>query len=284
MVLGASLVPVGAIAFALTQGVHDIRLALAGAPAPVGGICRQAIVYSLDPFAHAAYTGFAAAAVIAVTLGIAAGVATHLRTRRVLRGYRRVTPTPERLTQLAASASIRRIRLLESPRPLAFTLGYLAPSVAVSDTLLRVLNDAELRAVLLHEAEHLRRRDPLRLLVVTVIARAFAYAPLFGVLANAFRVAKEVEADEAAIRAMGSQRALVSALLSAGSYESEGASAGFADALSARIASLEGEDLPPAHPGWRAVGVTALTTLTIAAGLFVIATGAIDGHTLHVCA
>lgn len=282
--LGASLIPVGAMVFALARAAHDVRAALAGAPAPVAGLCRQAIIYTVDPFAHVAYVAFGAAAVVALALGITGGIATHLRTRRVLREHRADAAVPERLLRLAGAASIRRIQLITSPRPLAFTFGYLAPGVAVSDSLLRSLDDSELEAVLLHEAEHVRKRDPLRVLVVAAISRAFLFAPLLGRLADAFRVAKEIDADQAVIRAMGNRNALVSALLAAGTYDSEGATAGFADALSARIASLEGEEPVSARSGWRAIIATWLSLVVIAAGLFVIATGAVDAHALHICA
>ncbi len=283
-VASASLLPAGAIAFALVRGTQDVRVALVSAPAPVAGLCRQAVVYTLDPFAHVAYFGFAAAALVAVALGTATGLATHLRTRSVLRGHLVDAPVPERLKRLAAVARVRRVRVIASPKPLAFAFGYLAPSVAVSDTLLRALNDSELEALLLHEAEHVHHRDPLRLLIVATLSRAFLLAPLIDALADRFRMAKEIDADRAVIRKMGSRDALVSALLSAGTYASEGATAGFAGALSARIASLEGEELPRIRAGWKPAVTTSLMMFVIAAGLFVIATGAVDAHVLHVCA
>jgi hypothetical protein len=84
---------------------------------------------------------------------------------------------------------------------------------------------------------------------------------------------------------MGSRRPLVSALISAG-QASGGAEAvaGFSDTLSARIAWLEGDD-PQTKPigSWRAAVVTSVAVLIVAAGLFVITTGAVDAHVLHVC-
>ncbi len=132
--VGASLIPMGAIVFALARAAQDIRAALTGAPSPISGLCRQAVVYTLDPFAHVADVGFAAAAVIAITLGMVAGLATHFRTRRALRGHLLDAPIPERLKRLAGAAGIRRIHVIASSKPLAFTFGYFTPCVAVSDT------------------------------------------------------------------------------------------------------------------------------------------------------
>jgi beta-lactamase regulating signal transducer with metallopeptidase domain len=175
------------------------------------------------------------------------------------------------------------VQAIDSSRPLAFAFGYLCPTVAVSMALVRALDDRELFAVLLHEAEHVRRRDPLRVLVVAVVSKAFLFAPLIASLAERFKEAKEIDADQAVIRAMGSRDALVSALLAAAAYEPLGAAAGFADALSARIAALEGEEPASVGVGWRATAGTALTFFVLAAGLFVIATGAVDAHALHIC-
>ena len=281
--VGAALLPSAGIAFALVGATHEMRAAIGDVSAPAGGLCRQAIIYTLDPLVHVAYGGFAAIAAIAGALGAIAGVSTHFQTRRVLRDHRTVAIVPERLARLAAAAGIRRVRLISSPKALAFTHGYLAPEVAISETFLRALSDLQLEAVLLHEAEHVHRRDPLRVLVVTVLSRAFVLAPLFGRLAYSFRTAKEIEADKAVIRATGSHGELVSALLKSGLYDSQGAAAGFADALTARIASLEGGALPISPSELRTRAASLLAMAMIAAGLFVIATGALGAQALHMC-
>ncbi len=74
--LAAGLIPVAATVFALTRAAHDIGMAVGDAPAPVAGLCRQAVVYTLDPFAHATYAAFALAAVVAV--GVAYGIMESL--------------------------------------------------------------------------------------------------------------------------------------------------------------------------------------------------------------
>ena len=283
-ILAIALVPIGGVAFALARAAHDIRLALAEAPAPVAGVCRQTIVYTLDPLAHVTYVVFAAVAVLAIVLGVSGAASSHAGARRALRTYGAIGPGPERLTRLAQKAGIKRVRAINSPRPLAFAFGYVRPAVAISDGLADALDDDELLAVLFHESEHVLRRDPLRMLIVAAVSRALTFAPLVGSLAERFKEAKEIDADRAVISAMGSRQPLVSALLSAGSLELPGSAVGFSDALAARVSALEGEE--PAHVelGWRPITGTVVAVIVLTVGLFVIATGAIDAHALHVCA
>jgi len=194
-----------------------------------------------------------------------------------------VTRTPERLERLAAVAGIRRIRVIGSSQPAAFTVGYFLPLVVVSDALVRALGDRELEALLRHECQHVARRDPLRVLIVTVISHALLFAPALSKWADSFVTAKEIDADDAVIRTMGSRAPLVSALLAVGSLEVRGASAGFADAWSARVDALEGRDVMAAEFGWRAMLSTGLALFAVGAGLFVIVTGMVDAHALHIC-
>ncbi|MEO7157463.1 MAG: hypothetical protein ABI039_07885, partial [Vicinamibacterales bacterium] len=117
----------------------------------------------------------------------------------------------------------------------------------------------------------------------TVISHAFLFAPALSRWADSFVAAKEIEADDAVIRAMGSRSPLVSALLAVGSLEVRGASAGFADAWSARVDALEGRDVTAAQFGFGAMLSTALALFAVGAGLFVIVTGMVDAPALHIC-
>jgi hypothetical protein len=74
------------------------------------------------------------------------------------------------------------------------------------------LDDAELRAVLLHERYHLRQRDPLRLVIARYFAAGLYVVPVVEELVEYYTIQKEVAADQAAVRAMGGVRELASAL------------------------------------------------------------------------
>lgn len=62
------------------------------------------------------------------------------------------------------------IALLSTPRPVAFTLGIRRPRIFVGNSLRGSLTDAEWAVVEAHERCHLRRRDPLRRLVLQALS------------------------------------------------------------------------------------------------------------------
>ena len=283
--LTAAALPAGAVAFALSRATHDIQLALADGPAPVAGLCRDALSYTLSPLAHVSYIGFGTLAVASTGLGLLSLLVSIYRTRRRIgRDLRTVRPVPASLRRRMRKAGLSRTVLVESAEPRAFTFGYLRPTVAITTALIECLGEEELEAVLHHEAAHVRRRDPLRALVVGSLARAFVFAPLLGELARRFQAAKEMDADADVIAVMGSRRALVSALLQVEESPQVGAVAPFAGMLEARLASLEGEQpFPRERRRLLPAFVSAATVLGMAAGLFVITTGAVDAHVLHVC-
>lgn len=284
--LAIAAIPAAAVLFGLTRLAHDLGSILSNDPSPVAGLCRDAVAYTLSSLAHASYVGLAALAILSGSLGLAAAITTHIRTRGRLKGeLAHECETPRRLRRAANALGISRIRLIETDEPRAYTFGYLRPTVGVSRGLLDCLNDLELDALMRHEGAHVRKRDPLRMLVAITVTRALVFAPVIRRVYAALQVAKEVEADRVVVESMGSSVPLVSALIAAGEAPRSGdAIAGFSDSLSARISWLEGEgsQLSPMST-WRATAITLMAVLAVAAGLFVIATGAVDAHVLHIC-
>ena len=63
-----------------------------------------------------------------------------------------------------------RLQVIVTADALAVTHGLVRPRVAVSTGLIEALDASELTAVLVHERHHLRRRDPLRLLIERLLA------------------------------------------------------------------------------------------------------------------
>lgn len=110
------------------------------------------------------------------------------------------------------------VGLLKSGHPQAFCAGLLRPRVFLSTAALKRLSEAELRAVLAHEAHHVRRRDPLRRLAVRVLADALFFLPALRRLERRYAELAELAADEAAVRAAGSAP-LASALLKLGASD-----------------------------------------------------------------
>lgn len=123
-----------------------------------------------------------------------AAVARRIRRHRI--------PAPPRLAAWRETLAGRLVTL-DAPAPYALTYGALRPRVLVTTGLLRTLSDAEVAAVLAHEHEHLRSRDPLKnVLARAILARHF-YLPALTRLRDRFTAGRELSADRAAMAAHG---------------------------------------------------------------------------------
>ena len=125
-------------------------------------------------------------------------------TRRLLEG----------LPVLGPLADDPSVLLFCDPAPRAFCAGLLRPRVLLSTGAVRALGDAELAAVVAHEAHHARRRDPLRLAALRVAADSLAFLPAVRPLAARYAELLEIDADRAAVdRCAGDPAPLARALL-----------------------------------------------------------------------
>jgi beta-lactamase regulating signal transducer with metallopeptidase domain len=127
------------------------------------------------------------------------------------------------------------------------------------------LADDELDAVLVHEAEHARRRDPLRRLAGRAAADVLFWLPLVGWWSRSRLEDAELAADRAAIRRVG-RRSLARALRAAAVPAAAASSVGFDGAGSARVTQLLGDRLPRRRPPLAACALS-LLGLVIAVSL-----------------
>lgn len=174
---------------------------------------------------------------------------------RQIHGHATQTPPRLRAGRLAGIGG--RLVVLDADAPFALTYGALRPRVVVSTGLVRALTDAELGAVLAHEREHLRGRDPLKnILARAILARHF-YLPSLTGLRDRFTAGRELSADRAAIAAHGATP-LAGALLKvtegpAWAMASPSAAMSSSALLEARIRQLEtGTEPAPPVAGHRA--------------------------------
>jgi beta-lactamase regulating signal transducer with metallopeptidase domain len=171
------------------------------------------------------------AAVLSITI---AGAAQELKaTRRFGR-------------RLAAGrrARVNDAFVIDDERPQAFCAGLLRPRVYVTTGALAILDEQAVEAVLVHEAHHARRRDPLRLATSRVLTRALFFLPGLDELERQREALSEISADESAIDAGPANRsALARAMLSFTESSLSDDSVGID---SARVDHLIGEP-----PSWR---------------------------------
>jgi hypothetical protein len=178
---------------------------------------------------------FAAVGVVALVLGLRAGLATVLAQRRFLRGLVVAGPLPQHPD----------VVVVRDPGLQAFCAGHLRPRVFVSTATVHALGTAELDAVLAHEAHHRLRRDPLRIAAARALCEALFFLPALRRLTERYCDLAELSADEAALeRTGGDPGPLASAMLRFG-----GAGAG--DPAIVGIAPERVDHLLGATPEWR---------------------------------
>ncbi len=152
---------------------------------------------------------------VLLATGVARGtwsVLVQLReTRRLVDQltWQRIAP-PSSLAGMAAELGLERcLVLVDDPAPYTFTEGLARPRVWLSTGLVELLDPAELRAVLAHEQHHLRRHDPLRVLLSRSLAQGLFFLPLAASLRDDYLLGKEIDADAAS----GADESLAAALL-----------------------------------------------------------------------
>lgn len=146
--------------------------------------------------------------------------------------------------QAVALGCADRLDVIETSEPFAVTYGLIRPRILVSTGLAAALAPAEIGAILAHEREHLRNRDPLRLLAVRLFAAWSCYLPASRWLADSVALRRELTADLAASRRAG-RSVLAGALLKIASaptcpaVAAAGAAGQRPGSLEARVTQLE---------------------------------------------
>lgn len=221
--IAPAAVALGAVATALTAGDHCTAHAHHPHLCVVHFAGLRPSIAVLGAIALAAF-GFRAGAFVA-------------RQTRLARSVVRL----EALGARTGGASFPLMRLPGAPR-VCHAVGTWRPRVLVSAALVDRLSPRSWAAVLAHEEMHLRRRDPLALILVEA-ALLVVPPPLSGALARAFGDAAEGACDEGAARVVGDGIAVAEGLIDAARIVGPatgawGASAVASGALEGRIRAL----------------------------------------------
>jgi Zn-dependent protease with chaperone function len=247
---------------------------IASVPLPDAPVCASSLWPTpWMPFALLAVSLLAIAATAVTTIRAALGQFGGARRQRRVLEERRIA-TPDRLARVAAPAGLSdRVRCVAMKEPIACTIGLTRPRVYVSTGLLAALGDDELAAVLAHEAEHARCRDPLALGAVRVAHRLAVIWPLARRLADRTWLDLEARADARAIDAVGRTpflAALYKVLSTDADRRTESVAVGSIDGLLAdRLAILAGQFSPrPRDPA--AVRRTVISAVVVMTSLMMI--------------
>jgi Zn-dependent protease with chaperone function len=156
-------------------------------------------------------------------------------------------PSPAPLVAAVGRSGVGNVVCLDNPAASAFCAGLLRPRVFVTSGMVAALAAEELEAVLVHEAEHARRRDPLRRLVGRAAADVLFWLPLVGWWTRYRLEDAELAADRAVIDRVG-RSPLARALRATASPAAPMVGARFDGAGAARVTQLLGDPLPPRRP------------------------------------
>ncbi len=124
--------------------------------------------------------------------------------------------------------------------PLAFTGGFMKPRIFLSTKLAEILDEKELRAVILHESHHQRSKDPFKGLVVSFISDFLFFLPVSNYLKKAFHLTSELTADACSVSSEVDPLDLVSSLLKVQKLNGPAAS-WFSDPTTVRANHLLGQ-------------------------------------------
>lgn len=175
---------------------------------------ERLLVHGADGTADLVVVLVLALALCGIGLGLGSLARQLLATAQLIRSLlRRTVPVPPAVEALALRLRLAgRIDAVADERPFSFCYWFLRPRVCVSTGLLGRLEPDEVAAVLLHERSHLRRRDPLRLVIARYFAAGLYVVPVVEDLVETYTLEKELEADQDAVSALGDVRPLARAL------------------------------------------------------------------------
>jgi len=268
-------------------------LVLAGAPAVAAGGAWSGAACLLprsdDVAPHAASYAFLAA----IVAGLVSGMRSVERQQRQTRTLLRACLAARSVRHGGARSLAKRVGLqgrldvVDVPTPLAFCYGYVRPRVLISRGLVGALRRHELIALLLHEREHLRQRDPLKVALGRLCTSAVFFVPAFGALYRRYLVEKELAADQVVVVEQGTSQSLAAALsvfLEHGAEARSALAVGGDEALDVRIDALVGDPvqlglrLDRFHVVWSALAVLCIALPPLLASLS--GQAVMAGHTI----
>ncbi|HXA61071.1 MAG TPA: M56 family metallopeptidase [Streptosporangiaceae bacterium] len=150
-----------------------------------------------------------------------------------------VAAPPDELTRAVDRTLVRNVRCLAASEPTAFCIGGLRRRLYVSRGLIQTLRSDELDAVLLHEAYHRHRFDPIRRAMARSLADIFFFLPVVRWWSDWQIERSELAADRAVLKRLG-PRPLAGALWVVGQSASPIPAVAFSGAAEVRAAQLLG--------------------------------------------
>jgi hypothetical protein len=204
------------------------------------------------------------------------------RTSRAIRQFDTLFEKPANLLEAERRLGTKLI-LVSETSVFCCCYGTIHRYVVISAGMLERLDADELAAVIAHELEHARRRDPTKALAIKVASRALFYLPLARHLGDQALVAAELGADDSAVSTVGRPaliRALLGVLGEVRPVLGNATEMASLDALDLRIDSLRTRVIPKVRPPLMVL-VGSLLAAAAMWGLFVWLPHAPNGVVFH---
>lgn len=182
-------------------------------------------------------------------------------------------PPPPALFQVTRPLSLPPVLCLVSDLPSALCAGGLHPTIYLSTGLLNQLSGDEIRAVLIHEASHARRRDPVRRMLRRSLASTLFFIPVLRTWTARAAIQDEIRADRDVIHSCGPEP-LARALLLTAPVPTRAAAA-LDGAASLRVAHLLGGPVRLPVPRVREWVLSAAGAIAAVTAVLCLATAAV---------
>ena len=105
-----------------------------------------------------------------------------------------------------------KVYIVRGEKPFAFCLGIRHPKIYLSTALLTLMTKKELEAILLHERYHLRNRDSMTMLLVSLTRLLFPFFPIVSDWLVEYKITREIEADQEAVQELRGTTPIISVL------------------------------------------------------------------------
>ncbi len=204
----------GAWCFPETVPRHSQWLSTLLPAAAIGGALSRISHW----FMSEALAGFSSVYLIILSILLVRYLGHYVRSRRITRtGLSRLSPefrvftaSTARQMGIRATVGVYLSSLVDVP----VTLGFLKPVILLPVAMLTQLRTEQVEAILVHELAHIRRKDYLLNLVVTVIELLFFFNPFTRMLVSRLKKEREHCCDDRVLEFSYDPHAYVSALLS----------------------------------------------------------------------
>ena len=120
--------------------------------------------------------------------------------------YKKILPLLQKL-RIQDHASV-----IKNTHSFAFCLGFRKPHIYISTQTIKTMTTKELEAILWHEKYHLEHRDSLTMFIASITQFLFPFFPMVADLLQQYKIEREIQADNTAIRELGTRKPLISVL------------------------------------------------------------------------